>query len=101
MTGLDSLTFYTLNAMADDWESIVQIEPQVTELHGPVAREAIFDVLRRLHDAGHIRAMDQNGYSTDGYPADPHTAWFSMTDSGRALFDENFAYYRDSNLRFI
>ncbi len=95
MPRLDSLTFYTLNAMADDWESIVQIESQVTQFHGPVARDAIFDVLRRLYDAGHLRAMDENGHGTDGYPTSPKAAWFSMTDSGRALFEENCAHFCD------
>jgi len=95
MPRLDSLTFYTLNAMADDWESIVQIEPQVNEFHGPATREQIFEALRRLHDGGHLRAMDDNGYGTDGYPDKQETAWFSMTDAGRELFEENVRYYDD------
>ncbi len=95
MAQLDSLTFYTLNAMADDWESIVQIEPQVREFHGPVETVAILNVLRQLHEAGHLRAMDENGYGIDGYPADSATAWFSMTETGRALFEKNCPHYCD------
>jgi hypothetical protein len=95
MAQLDSLTFYVLNAMADDWESIVQIEPQVIEFFGDGGRDAIVNVLRHLHDAGYLRAMDENGYGINGFPADPARAWFSMTDSGRMLFEENCPYYCD------
>jgi hypothetical protein len=93
MPKLDSLTFYTLNAMADDWESIVQIEPQVTEFHGPATREQIFKTIRKLHEGGYLRAMDENGDGVEGYPAEEETAWFSMTKAGRELFEENLVYF--------
>ena len=86
MPKLDSLTFFVLNAMADDWESIVQIEPHVKEYQGPATREQIFEAIRGLHAGGFLRAMDENGYGIEGYPVEPDTAWFSMTDTGRAPF---------------
>ncbi len=95
MPKLDSLTFYTLNAMADDWESIVQIEPQVNEFHGRATRHEIFEAIRSLHAGGYLRAMDENGYGLNGYPEEQETAWFSMTDAGRELFEENIVYYDD------
>ena len=95
MPKLDSLTFYTLNAMADDWESIVQIEPQVNEFHGPATRDRILEAIRYLHSGGYIRAMDENGYGINGYPENEETAWFSMTVTGRELFEENIVYYED------
>lgn len=90
---LDSLTFFTLNAMADDWESIVQIEPQVNRFHGPSTRDQIFEALRNLHNAGHLLAMDDDGNRITGYPDEQETAWFSMTEVGRVLFKENTVYY--------
>jgi hypothetical protein len=39
--------------------------------------------------------MDENGYGIKGYPGDETTAWFSMTESGRKLFEENIVYYDD------
>ncbi len=95
MPKLDSLTFYILNAMADDWESIVQIEPQINEFHGSATREEIFEVIHSLHAGGFLRAMDENGYGINGYPSEQDTAWFSMTDTGLALFEENMEYYGD------
>ncbi len=55
MPRLDSLAFLTLNAMADDWESIAQIERQVNEYHGPVKRDEIFVTLRRLFRDEYLR----------------------------------------------
>ena len=81
--------------MADDWESIVQIEPQVNEFHGPANRDQIFEAIRNLHARGYLRAMDENGYGINAYPDDQTTAWFSMTDAGRELFEENIVYYDD------
>jgi hypothetical protein len=39
--------------------------------------------------------MDENGYGIDEYPDAQETAWFSMTDAGRKLFEENIQYYDD------
>ena len=86
---VDSLTFFVLNAMADDWESILQIEPQVHEYHGVVERKLILQALRRLHDVGHVLAMDQDGFGLSEFPGSPEAAWYRMTDSGRALFEAN------------
>ena len=95
MEQIDSLTFHILNAMADDWESIAQIEPQIAGYVGGVDRSEIFTVLRRLYVTGDIRAMDENGYGVDAFPDDPALAWFSMTDSGRGVFERNFSRFDD------
>ncbi len=76
-------------------ESIAQIEPQIAEYVGNVDRAAIFAVLRRLHDAGDVCAMDENGYGIDAFPTDPTHAWFSMTDGGRDVFENNSARFDD------
>ena len=95
MSKLESLDFYILNSMADDGESIVQIEPHVKEFHGPNARDQLFESLRNLHARGYLRSMDENGDSVDRFPDDPTKAWFLMTNAGRAAFEENILYYDD------
>jgi hypothetical protein len=84
-----------MDAMADDWESISQIEPHVRHFHGAVAQPVIFSLLRHLHEAGHLRIMDENGYQLSDFPESPETAWFSMTESGRLIWDENGSKYRN------
>lgn len=91
----DSLTWHIMDAMADDWESIAQIESHVIRYHGPVERNAIVETLRRLHGDSLVRIMDENGCGTDSFPDVPETAWFSMTDAGRELWDIAGPKYRD------
>ena len=79
--------------MADDWESIAQIEPQLNSFDVGATREEILDTIRQLHAGGYLRAMDENGHRLDVYPDDQETAWFSMTEIGRKLFEENAAHY--------
>jgi hypothetical protein len=95
MPDLDFLAWEIMNAMADDWESIEQIEPSVRRFHGDVGRPAIFAELRRLHEAGYVRIMDEDGYGVGDFPDSPVTAWFSMTESGRLIWDENGKKYRN------
>lgn len=95
MRELDSLTWHIMDAMADDWESIEQIEPHVRRFHGSAERHAILEILCRLHDDSFLRIMDENGNGTDDFPDGPETAWFSMTDTGRELWDSDGHKYRD------
>ena len=95
MPHVDLVTWYVLNAMADDWESIDQIEPQVRRFHGAVTRPAIVSLLRQLYEAGHLRIMDENGNQVGHFPESPATAWFSMTESGRLIWNESGIEYQD------
>jgi hypothetical protein len=95
MNTLDSQTWLIMDAMADDWESIEQIRPHVSELNGHVSDDAISVTLRTLHDQGLIRIMDDNGNSVSDFPKDPTTCWFSITNNGRTLWDTQGVKYRE------
>ena len=95
MLHIDLVTWDVLNAMADDWESIDQIEPQVRCFHGAVPRPAIFSLLRQLYEAGHLRIRDESGNQLSHFPESPETAWFSMTESGRLIWNENGTEYQN------
>ena len=84
-----------MDAMADDWESIVQIRPHVQQHCGATPDDRIFQILRQLHAAGFVRIMDLDGYGTDAFPADPRESWFDMTDTGRELWDAQRSKYRN------
>jgi hypothetical protein len=58
MRTLDATTWHIMDAMADDWESIVQIRPYVEEFCGPTPEESIFDTLRSLHADDLIEIME-------------------------------------------
>jgi len=91
---MDSLTWYVMDALADDWESIEEIRPHIAEYHGSASDREIFDTLRALHARDLVRLMDENGYGTGEFPDDPNGYWFSMTEAGRALWDAEGEKYR-------
>ncbi|MEI8376455.1 MAG: hypothetical protein WCJ35_26865 [Planctomycetota bacterium] len=93
MVDLDPLAFCIMNAMADDWESINQIEPQVTRFFGPAERRDIFSVLRHIHESKYIAIRSEEGHELAEWPGCPETAWFCMTDLGRRLWAENGRKY--------
>jgi hypothetical protein len=94
MKSLDSLTWYIMDAMADDWESIVQLRPCDTQFCGDTPDPLIVAVLQDLHQAGLVRLMDENGTGTDEFPADTRDHRFEMTSNGRALWDSEGHKYR-------
>jgi len=94
MKTLDSQTWHIMDATADDWESIDQIRPHVLTFHGHVSDAAIFATLRILHDQGLIKLMDDKGHSAKHFPKDPHAFWFSMTETGRQLWDAEGTKYQ-------
>ncbi|MDY7110114.1 MAG: hypothetical protein SYC29_15895 [Planctomycetota bacterium] len=94
MMSLNALQWHVMDATADDWESIVQIRPHVTQFCGHRSDGTIFDVLRNLHQHGLVRLMDRDGYAADIFPDDPSDFWFSMTEAGRKLWDAEGSKYR-------
>lgn len=97
MDNLNSLQWHVMDATADDWESIVQIQPHVTKYCGTLPDTTIFDVLRHLHEHDLVRLMDGEGYGTGDFPDDPTDYWFSMTDAGRRLWGAEGNKYRDDD----
>ena len=94
MRRLDELSWHVMDAMADDWESIVQIRPHVMRFCGATPDRRILDILREVHRFELVRIMDADGYRTDEFPEDPHEHWFSMTEVGRDLWDAEGPKYR-------
>jgi hypothetical protein len=96
MQALDSLTWHVMDAMADDWESIVQIRPHVRQYCGSIPDERIFQILRQLHENQLIKIMDADGHGTSSFPDDPSECWFCMSETGEALWDAEGSKYRDT-----
>ena len=94
MRALDRLTWHIMDAMADDWESIDQIQPYIRDYCGPMADERVITILRELHAEGLIEIMEVGEDRNDSFPADPSRSWFSMTPTGRALWDRQGGPYR-------
>ncbi len=95
MDEFDSLTWHIMDAMADDWESIEQIQPHVNRFHGQVDDDQIFQILKDLCDNKLVKIMDGNGYGTDKFSEDSRLCWFKMTEIGKLLWDSEGYQYRD------
>ena len=95
MQSLDSLAWHVMDAMAYDWESIVQIRPHVHQYCGSISDERIFQILRQLHENELVRIMDEDGYGTASFPADASDCWFCMSDTGKALWEAEASKYQD------
>jgi hypothetical protein len=100
MRALDAHTWHVMDAMADDWESIAQIRPHVEGYCGVTTNDRIFDTLRSLHSDGLIEIMEVGAHSNSVFPASDarNTAWFCMTDAGRALRDAQGEAFRDEQI---
>jgi hypothetical protein len=89
MSDLDALTFEIMNAMADDWESIYQIESQVSRYRGHVGWSAILLQLQWLYEAKYVQARDEKGSQLNAFPESPEAAWFFMTELGRGVWNDH------------
>ena len=76
-----------MDAMADDWESIMQIRRDVNRQCGPASDEQIFAVLRELRADKLVEIMKVPGQAADILETHPESCWFGMTDSGRELWE--------------
>lgn len=94
MRTLDSTTWHILLAMADDWESIVQIQGTLRRFGFHITDEAVFNTLRELHREGYIKIMDPDGSATDQFPDDPTEYWFYFTSAGEQLWASGEAQFR-------
>lgn len=85
---LGSLTFWIMNATADDWESLDQIQPAVEQGWEPTPRVILAEEIVRLVQVGLLDEMPHrdrgNGMlSVPAIVADPMHYWFRMTAEGR------------------
>ncbi len=97
MTTLNELEWHVMDALADDWESIVQIRPHVVRWLGPTSDERIAQCLRSLHQHDLVCIMDSEGFATSRFSTDPTECWFAMTESGRTLWDSEGVNFRDES----
>ncbi len=94
MRTLDATTWHILLAIADDWESIVQIQQTLGRFGFSVPDEVVYQTLRELHDDGSIHIMAPDGYAVARFPTDPSEYWFYWTPRGERLFCSGEAQFR-------
>jgi hypothetical protein len=78
------LTFWVLNATADDWESLEQIQPVVNEYWQPTASIAIAEEMMRIWHIGWFEVRPREPTGVAALLAEPLEFWFRMTETGRA-----------------
>jgi hypothetical protein len=91
---MDSLTWHVMDATADDWESLEQIQPHVREFHGPIEPVVIAEVVARLVREGLMEEMQHPVIDPPAVVADPIEFWFRMTRRGRAVWDAEGVRFR-------
>jgi hypothetical protein len=90
----DALTWYVMDATADDWESIAQVIPDVEDFLGPQDPAEIRRIILRLFEEGLFEMMPLEGLTMESLQTDFDRCWFSMTTEGRRLWDEDGIHYR-------
>jgi hypothetical protein len=93
MDDLNAVSWNILDAMADDWESVEQIEPFINEYVGLVSRDEIIKAIEDLYNKGLIEIMDNEKFSRLDILKDPSKYWFGMTDAGRKLWNSESNKY--------
>ena len=84
---LDRLSFYVLDALADDWESLEQIVPHVGRFIGVGDASHIACVVVELLSKGLLVEMKHTSLKPHMIVETPTEYWFSMTSKGRALWE--------------
>jgi len=93
---LGSLTFWIMDATADDWESLDQIQPVVDKWWEPTARLVVAEEIVRLVRAGLFEEMPHQDRGDEELSAaaiisDPILFWFGMTAKGRKRWEQEGA----------
>ena len=84
-----------MDALADNWESVAQIQPHVHRYCGPTSDDKLLAVLRELRGENLITLMSVAKETADTFEADPLACWFGMTEAGRNAWRAERAKYRD------
>lgn len=85
-----------MNAMADDWESLDQIVPDVDDWWQPTPRLVVAEQIVQMIDEGLLEEMAHADRGDDtltpkAIVADTMRFWFGMTKRGRTLWDKEGA----------
>ena len=94
LRALDPATWHVLLAIADDWESIVQIQGTLRRFAFDIPDAAVFDTLRELYRDGYIKLMGPDGQPSSAFPDDPTQYWFYFTPAGEQLWASGDAQFR-------
>ena len=89
---LGSLTFWIMDATADDWESLDQIQPVVDKWWESTQRLVVAEEIVRLVQTGLFEEMPHQDRGNDelsaaAIVADPMRFWFRMTAKGRGQWE--------------
>ena len=94
-TLIDQVTWYVLDAMADDWESLDQIVPHIERELAPVDRTEVARILLRLLGRGLIEEMGHDPVTREKLLRDSVEYWFAMTPQGRQVWETESAKHRN------
>ena len=88
-----SLAFWIMDATADDWESLDQIQPVVDKLWESTPRPEVAGEIVMLVRAGLLEEMPHQDrgdeeLSAAAIVADPMRFWFVMTAQGRKRWEQ-------------
>jgi hypothetical protein len=98
-TSLETLSFYVMNATADDWESLDQIMLDVAEFAEVADRPRVAKLIVDLLAEGLLEEMKQCPVTPKMIIQNPIEYWFGMTAKGRALWQtESQKHRRNSDL---
>lgn len=90
---LGSLTFWIMDATADDWESLDQIQPVVDKWWEPTSRLIVAEEIVKLVRSGLFEEMPhpdrgKGELSAKAIAAEPMRFWFGMTAQGRKQWEQ-------------
>ena len=79
---MDPLTWLVLNATADDWESITQIQKHVAEQLEDYPELELATTIKKLVEDGLIKVMNGTEFEPSNLLERPTEYWFGMTIPG-------------------
>ena len=89
------MSFYVLNATADDWESFGQIMPQAAAFAGVTDRSQVAQQITAVLADGLLQEMKGASVTPESLRQAPDEYWFAMTPAGRTLWKNEAQKYGD------
>jgi|GEM_PF-6133670 len=83
---ITKLQWLILNATADDWEAVSSILGDIQKIDPTVSKERMTESIRDLFSQGLVERMPLDGQDPADL-TDMNLIWFSMTASGREMWD--------------
>jgi hypothetical protein len=92
-TTLDKVSYFVMNATADDWESLEQIMPQVERFAGVTDSSQVARLIVDLVAEGLLEETKHTRVTPKMIVETPIEFWFAMTPAGRALWSSEADKY--------